>query len=490
MKKRRVSIIGSGFSALAASCYLAKLGYEVTIYEKNTNIGGRARQLKHQGFTFDMGPTWYWMPDVFERFFADFNKKVSDYYTLEKMNPAYEVFFGQNDSIKISGELAQIYEKFESIEEGSAQQLKIFLDQARTHYEIAVKDIVYRPGVSMLELVTPQTITKLHNLFIDIQSQVRKKFTNPKLIKILEFPVLFLGAKPSNTPALFNFMNWADFGLGTWNPKGGMYEVINGIVTLAKELGVQLVTNANVTEIIVKNNSVVGLKINEQIIDTDLVLSGADYAHTETLLPTVNRQYSDAYWSKKIFAPSCLLFYIGLNKKLVNVSHHNLFFDSDFEQHAVSIYDTPEWPANPLFYARFPSVSDASFSPEGKEALTFLMPIAANLSDDEATREKYFNIIIDRFEKVTNQKIKDDIIFCKSYCVSDFKQDYNSYGGNAYGLANTLKQTAFMRPKIKSSKVKNLFFTGQLTVPGPGVPPALISGKLAAGLIIKAMLAI
>ena len=483
---KTINILGSGFSSLAASCYLAKAGHKVTVFEKNSQIGGRARQYKKDGFLFDMGPTWYWMPDVFERFFNDFNKKPSDYYQLEKLNPAYEVYFGIGDSAVIPDSLDQIYYLFEKEEKGSSLHLKKFLKQAKNNYNVAVKDLVYRPGVSPLELITPKTINKLNQLFFDIRSQIQKRFNNPRLIKILEFPVLFLGAKPGNTPAMYNFMNWADFGLGTWHPIGGMFEVIKAMESLAKELGVTFKTNANVEKIKVVNGSVEGIVVNgESHNSADVVLSGADYHHTETLLDAQYRQYSEAYWNKKTFAPSSLLFYVGFNKKLKNVSHHTLFFDEEFDSHAEYIYDTPSWPKDPLFYASFPSISDNAFAPKEKEAATFLIPIASGIEDTEAHREKYFNIIIDRLEKLTNQKLKDEVLFVKSYCINDFVEDYNSYKGNAYGLANTLTQTAFLRPKIKSKKVKNLYFTGQLTVPGPGVPPALISGKIAAESILK-----
>ena len=483
---KTINILGSGFSSLAASCYLAKAGHKVTVFEKNSQIGGRARQYKKDGFLFDMGPTWYWMPDVFERFFNDFNKKPSDYYQLEKLNPAYEVYFGIGDSSVIPDSLDQIYSLFEKEEKGSSLHLKKFLKQAKNNYDVAVKDLVYRPGVSPLELITPKTINKLNQLFFDIRSQIQKRFNNPRLIKILEFPVLFLGAKPGNTPAMYNFMNWADFGLGTWHPIGGMFEVIKAMESLAKELGVTFKTNANVEKLKVVNDSVERIVINgESQNSADIVLSGADYHHTETLLDVQYRQYSEAYWNKKTFAPSSLLFYVGFNKKIKNVSHHTLFFDEEFDSHAEYIYDTPSWPKDPLFYASFPSISDNAFAPKEKEAATFLIPIASGIEDTEAHREKYFNIIIDRLEKLTNQKLKDEVLFVKSYCINDFIEDYNSYKGNAYGLANILTQTAFLRPKIKSKKVKNLYFTGQLTVPGPGVPPALISGKIAAESILK-----
>lgn len=483
---KNINILGSGFSSLAASCYLAKAGHKVTVFEKNSQIGGRARQYKKDGFLFDMGPTWYWMPDVFERFFNDFDKKPSDYYQLEKLNPAYEVYFGIGDSAVIPDNLDQIYSLFEKEEKGSSLHLKKFLKQAKNNYDVAVKDLVYRPGVSPLELITPKTINKLNQLFFDIRSQIQKRFNNPRLIKILEFPVLFLGAKPGNTPAMYNFMNWADFGLGTWHPKGGMFEVIKAMESLAKELGVTFKTNANVEKLNVVKNSVESIVVNgSSYKNADVVLSGADYHHTETLLDGQYRQYSESYWNKKTFAPSSLLFYVGFNKKLNNVSHHTLFFDEEFDSHAEYIYDTPSWPKDPLFYASFPSISDNAFAPKEKEAATFLIPIASGIEDTEAHREKYFDLIIDRLEKLTHQKLKDDVLFVKSYCINDFIEDYNSYKGNAYGLANILTQTAFLRPKIKSKKVKNLYFTGQLTVPGPGVPPALISGKIAAESILK-----
>ncbi|MGY5851318.1 phytoene desaturase family protein [Salegentibacter sp. F14] len=481
--KKSVSIIGSGFASLAAACYLARDGYQVEMFEKNKTIGGRARQLKREGFTFDIGPTWYWMPDVFERFFADFGKIPADYYQLEKLDPAYKVFFGKSQSITIGDTLEKIYKTFEAEEPGSAAQLKKFIDEALDNYNIAIKELVYRPGVSPFELVTPATAKKLGSFFSTISKEVRKEFKNPKLIQILEFPVLFLGAKASKTPAFYSFMNYADFGLGTWHPKGGMYKVIEGMEQLAQSLGVKINTSAPAEKIFVKNNTATGILVNGKRIESDYILSGADYHHTESLLPQQHRQYPESYWEKKTFAPSSLLFYVGFDKKLDNITHHSLFFDSDFEQHARAIYDEAQWPEDPLFYASFPSITDASASPNGQEAGIFLIPLAPDLEDSPQIRARYFKKIISRFEEITQQKVTDHILFWESFCVMDFKKEYNSYKGNAYGLANTLFQTAFLRPKLKSRKVQNLYFTGQLTVPGPGVPPSLISGKLAAGLI-------
>ena len=481
--KKNIIIIGSGFSSMSAACYLAKAGHTVQILEKNSTPGGRARQFKKDGFTFDIGPSWYWMPDVFEKFFGDFDRKVSDYYTLEKLDPGYEVYFDQMESIKIGDTLEKIYAAFEAEETGSAVKLKKFIKKAEDNYNIAIKDLVYRPGISPLELVTPATVKKVGYFLSTIKKEVTKEFKNERLAQILQFPVLFLGAKPSNTPAFYNFMNFADFGLGTWHPEKGMYSVVEGMVKMAEELGVKFNTSQNVETICVENGKATGVIANGVQIDADVVVSGADYNHSESLLKPKERGYTDAYWDKKVFAPSSLLFFIGLDKKVKNVSHHTLFFDVDFDAHARSIYDTPEWPKDPLFYGNFPSITDSSMAPEGKEACFLLIPIGPGIEDTEEMRDKYFNMVIERLEHLTKQSIKDAILFKESFCVNDFVSEYNSYKGNAYGMANTLLQTAFLRPKLKSKKVENLFFTGQLTVPGPGVPPALISGKLVASLV-------
>lgn len=487
--KKKIVIIGSGFSSLSAASYLAKKGFDVHVFEKNDTLGGRARQLKKDGFTFDMGPSWYWMPDVFESFYNDFGKSTKDFYTLNRLDPGYQVVFGENEIIPIGDSLEKIFAIFEKKEAGSSQKLKKFIASAKDNYEIAIKDLVYRPGLSPLELITPTTIKKVNYFLSNIKRDVYKDFKSPKLRQILQFPVLFLGAKPSNTPSFYNFMNFADFGLGTWHPENGMYSIVEAMVALAESLGVTFHTNSAIDKINVDNTgTATGIQVNGKQVQADVVLSGADYHHSETLLEPKHRAYSEAYWDKKVFAPSSLLFYIGLDKKVKNLAHHTLFFDVDFDEHARVIYDQPEWPENPLFYANFPSVSDPKMAPEGKEACFLLIPIAPGIEDTPEIREKYLNIVMDRLEKLTQQSLKKEMLFCESFCVNDFIEEYNSYKGNAYGLANTLLQTAFLRPKLKSKKVKNLYFTGQLTVPGPGVPPALISGKLVSELISEANL--
>ena len=482
---KRVIILGSGFSSLSAACYLAKAGHKVTVLEKNEQIGGRASVLKDNGFTFDMGPSWYWMPDIFESFFNDFGKKVSDFYQLEKLSPAYRVFFGENDWIDISDSPEKIIQTFDKIDPGSGKKLQIFLKKSEENYRIAMRDLVYQPGISFMELITLDT-AKRWNLFLkNISRDVAKITKNPKLKSILEFPVLFLGAKPSDTPAFYNFMNWADFGLGTWYPKGGMAQIVKAMQSLAEELGVEFRINHEVQQFNLNGDKVISAQTEYGNFDADIFISGADYAHTEMLLDESKRNFKKDYWQKKTFAPSSLLYYVGFDIKVDNVLHHNLFFDTDFEQHAKEIYDTFEFPEKPLFYANFPSKSDKKTAPEGMESAFFLIPVAVDLEDNQEIHDRYFDLILNRLEKNTGQKLKDKIVYYKSFGVKDFKSRYHSCRGNAYGLANTLLQTSVLRPGIKNKKLNNLFYTGQLTVPGPGVPPALISGKVVSEYVVK-----
>ncbi len=494
---KKVVVIGSGFAGLSTASFMAKAGWDVTVLEKHRLPGGRARKLVENGFTFDMGPSWYWMPDVFERYFNCFGKKVSDYYELERLDPSYRIYWkdGQSD---IPADYNELKKLFESIEAGSGERLDAFLKEAAYKYEVGINKLVYKPGQSLTEFLDWDTIKGVFKLdvFTSIEKHVGKFFQSQKLRQLMEFPVLFLGALPKDTPALYSLMNYADIKLGTWYPKKGMYEVVDGMYKLAKELGVKFYFEHDVTSINIENgnaNSVSAKKSSSELkssnisFDADVIIGSADYHFIETnLLPGNYRTYSDKYWDKRLMAPSCLLYYVGLNKKLEGVPHHSLFFDADFELHGAEIYKTKKWPADPLFYLSVSSVTDETVAPEGCDNMVFLIPVASGLeADTEELREKYFEKIMARFENKTGQSIRNNIIYKKNYSVANFKSDYNSFKGNAYGLANTLMQTAVLRPSCRSSKIKNLFYTGQLTVPGPGVPPSLISGEVVAKEVLK-----
>ena len=486
-KKPHVTVIGAGFAGLAAAALLAKNGCDVTVIEKHNMAGGRARSWEKDGFTFDMGPSWYWMPDVFENYYNLFRKTTSDFYKLERLSPSYRIYFGKEDTLDVPATLEALYQLFESLEPGSSKNLDSFLAQAKYKYDVGMNEYVFKPSHSVMEYFDPRLAISGIKLQLlgNMRKHVHKLFKNDKLRKLLEFPVLFLGATPQNTPALYSLMNYADLVLGTWYPIGGMRKIVDAMQQIAEEHGVKFIFNTEVTKIDVKSGKAEEIQTTQGSFKTDFVVGNADYHHIDQkLLEQKYRNYDANYWDKRTMAPSCLLFYVGLNKKLKNILHHNLFFDENFDQHAEEIYANPQWPSKPLFYACCPSITDTTVAPDGCENLFFLIPLAPGLTDSEEEREKYFELLLNRFKNLTGNDIKDNVLFKRSYAMNDFVEDYHAFKGNAYGLANTLKQTAFLKPSMKS-KVTNLLYTGQLTVPGPGVPPAIISGQVVAKEIIK-----
>ncbi len=487
---KSVIVIGAGFAGLAAATLLAKEGCRVTLLEKNDQPGGRARVWESEGFKFDMGPSWYWMPDVFEKYFALFDKKPSDYYQLKRLDPGYRIYYGKDDMLDVPADIQQLETLFDNIEPGSSKNLRKFLSQAEYKYRVGMGEYVQRPSHSITEFIDLNLILKSFGiqLLTSMSKHVRKYFKNPKLIKLLEFPVLFLGATPQNTPAMYSMMNYADLVLGTWYPDGGMNEIVQGMVKLAEQYRVDIRLNTEVIAIHTSGDTVVSVATTKGAVEADFIIAGADYEHVDQqLVDAPHRNYTERYWETRTMSPSSLLFYVGINKPLPGIQHHNLFFDEDFELHAREIYTEPKWPTKPLFYVCCTSKTDSHAAPAGCENLFFLVPLAPGLKDSEQLREEYFNKIVDRFERITGESIRNRIVVKRSYAMDDFKADYHSYKGNAYGLANTLAQTAFFKPAMRAKKIKNMLYTGQLTVPGPGVPPALISGQIAAHEALKMM---
>ncbi|WP_114748627.1 phytoene desaturase family protein [Pleomorphovibrio marinus] len=489
MPLKHVVVIGAGFAGISAATHLADKGYKVTILEKNSTPGGRARKFAAEGFVFDMGPSWYWMPDIFDQYFESFGKKTSDYYDLIRLDPSYAVIYGEGEFLNIPAKLDEFKSLLEGIEKGAAEKLEEFLAQAKYKYQVGIQEFVNMPSRSLMEFAKPRLLfdaLKL-DLFKSMSSHVRKFFKHEKIIRLMEFPVLFLGETAEKIPALYSLMNYADIALGTWYPMGGMHKIIEGMVSLAEEKGVHFKYNAEVNSIEIQDNKAKSVLLsNGENIPVDAVIAGADYHHVDqNLIPKAYSNYSPSYWDSRVMAPSSLLFYLGIDKKLKNLLHHNLFFDQPLEPHADAIYTRPRWPENPLFYVSAPSVTDPSVAPEGKENLFLLIPLAPGLKDNEEIREKYYHIIMTRLEELTNQEIRPHVVYKRSYAHSNFMADYHAYKGNAYGLANTLTQTAILKPSLKNKKVSNLYYTGQLTVPGPGVPPSLISGRVVANELIK-----
>ena len=482
-----VAVIGSGFGGLSSACYLADAGLDVTVLEKNGGLGGRASVLEAEGFRFDMGPSWYLMPDVFERFFGHFGYEPTDFYDLEPLDPHYRIFFKDGDSVDITPDRGEMRTLFESYESGAGEALDEYLDTSEKHYNTAMEKFIYEDRPRFRDWIDLDVMTAAPvglQLLGTMDDYVAKYFDHPKLRQIMQYTLVFLGGAPHNTPAIYNMMSHVDFNLGVYYPENGLSSVVDACVELGEELGVEYVTGAEATEIL---NHRDGFTVETEAgtFDTDFVVSNADYAHTEQeLLPEHERQYDEEYWDSRTYSPSAFLLYLGVEGDVEPLEHHTLVFPTDWNHHFEQIFDDPAWPEDPAYYLCVPSKTDDSVAPDGHSNLFALVPIAPGLDDTEETRAWYRDLVLDDIAENTGVDLRDRIVFEELFSVSEFTERYNSMEGTALGLAHTLRQTALFRPPHRSDACPGLYFTGSYTTPGIGVPMCLISGEHTASTLL------
>lgn len=484
---KKVVVIGAGFGGLSAASMLTKQGYEVHVYEKNSNPGGRTNVYHADGFKFDMGPSWYLMPDAFETFFKQFDKSPSDYYQLIKLDPAYKVYFSDNESILVKPDIDYMADEFEKLEKGAGVKFKKHMHKMKKKYELAVPRFLLKDYSNPTELLDMEIFK--HALSLELtnsyHNSIAKSFKSPKIQKILEFMAVFLGGSPYKLPGLYNLINWADFGLNVYYPQGGFFEVSKGLEKLAKELGVMLHYNKPVSEIVVENGKTKGIVAGGEMIEADLVVANADYQFVEEkLLKEEFRQYASSYWEKADMSPSGVCIFLGLNKTIPNLTHHTMVFSEGWENHFESI-EKGKMPDSPQYYISTPSKTDESVAPEGKENIFILVPISPYLTDNEENREKIFDYVMEDIKKKIGVDIRKHILHKRIFAQNDFINEYNAYKGNAFGLGHTLKHSITFRPPNKHKKVKGLYFVGQYTNPGTGTPLVLLSGILVSQLVQK-----
>ncbi len=490
MKKNKVLIIGGGIGGLATAALLARDNFQVTLVEKNKIVGGRARFLKLGNFYFDMGPSWYMMPEVFDRYFALFGKKTSDFYQLKKLKTHYRVFFEDGDYIDVKDDLKENLKIFKKYEKNGEQKLNFLINQAKYIYNFSMKDLVYLSYKNINELLRPKIIFNIHklNLFQSLHSHIQKIIKNPKLQKIIEYTTVFLGGSPFNTPAFYQLVLHADLNLGIYYPKGGIYKIIEALQKLCLDYGVNIITNEEVSKVFIKNKKIIKVKTNQnKQYYADIFIVNADYPFFETnLLPKTHQTYSKNYWQKKTFSPSAFLIYLGIKDDLKFSQHHNLYFTDNWQDHFRDVYQKKEIPTNPSFYYHVPSKTDSSMAPKNHHSVMILVPMPPNFYLDNKETENFYKKVINKFASINKIKnINDKIVVKKIFHATNFLEDYNSYFGSAFGIAHTLFQTALFRPKNFSSKIENLFYVGQHTNPGVGMPPVLISSQIVHNLVKK-----
>lgn len=488
---KKVVIVGAGLGGLSAACFLAQKGFDVTVIEKNDQAGGRATIYEENGFKFDLGPSWYWMPEIFESLFKKLGHNREDFFELKKLDPSYRIYWDKDDFIDMPANIGEVYELFDEIEHGAGKKLEKILQNSKVIYDLAINKLLYKYHSNLADMLTPEIIkeTVKNQLYVSLEKLIRKNFKSFRLEQLTTWQSLFLGASPQNTPAFYSFMLYADFVLNTWYPIGGIHEFPKALYEIAQKLGVKFQFEEPVKslEFNEKTKKVTKVITDKSEYETDYALMNCDYHFVETrLLPEQYRTYDESYWDKKTVAPSCLLFYIGINKKLSKIKHHNFFFENkeNWDQHFDSLFNNQDWPGErPTFYFSSTSVTDSSTAPEGHENIFVLIPIAADLDDTEEIREKYFNYTVQKMEYLLGEKFAKNIIVKKIVGPSEQKSVYNSFKGTCFGLAQTLTQSVFMRPNQKSKKVKNIYYAGHFTHPGIGIPMVPISAEIASQLI-------
>jgi phytoene desaturase len=482
-----VTVIGAGFGGLSTACYLADAGADVTVLERNGQVGGRASTLERDGYTFDMGPSWYLMPDVFERFFDAFDRTPGEYYDLEQLDPHYRIFWKDGDELDVTGDIEETKAAFESYEDGAGEALGNYLEEAEYTYDVGMERFVYRDRSKLRDFLDPEVALSAGGISLlgTMDEHVADYFEHPKLRQVMQYSLVFLGGAPSNTPALYNLMSHVDFNLKVWYPEGGMSGVADRIGDLAEELGVEFRLDEPVERIDPYARAYV-THTTEQSYRSDAVVSDADYAHTEMeLLAPEYRGHDADYWESRTWAPSAFLLYLGVEGDLENLEHHTLVLPEEWDPHFDEIFDEPGWPEDPAYYVCAASETDDAVAPEGKSNLFVLVPIAAGLDDDAETRQRYRDLILDDLAEHTGEDVRGRIEVEERFSVSEFAERYNSYAGTALGMAHTLTQTALFRPPHRSTELRGLYFTGANTTPGIGVPMCLISGELTADAVAE-----
>jgi len=480
----KVVIIGAGIGGLATANLLAKAGYDVHIYEKGSMPGGRSGQFKKDGFTFDTGPSWYLMPDVFEHYFELLDTSTKKELDLIKLKPAYKVFFEKSETVTITSDLEKDAATFETIETGAGNALKKYVEKSDETYQLSLKHFLYSNFTSPTDFLHSDITKRAHRMLglatTSIDRYVRRFVSNQRLKQILEYPMVFLGTSPFNAPALYSLMSALDFKEGVYYPRGTMYTIVERLVKLGENLGVTYHYNSSVKRIVVSSGHATGIELEGgEKVEADSIISNADLHFTETKLLTLNEQtYPESYWKKQEASPSALLLYLGVKGSIPEFEHHTLLFVEDWKANFDAIYKTKTTPETASLYISKTSQSDSGTAPKGHENIFVLVPLPAGIDLNQQQTNELTSHYFSQIKTMTGVDLESRIVSKTVFGPNDFKTEYNSWQSSMLGPSHKLSQSAFFRTPNKSKKVANLYYVGSGTVPGIGVPMCLISAEL------------
>jgi 1-hydroxy-2-isopentenylcarotenoid 3,4-desaturase len=489
---KSVAIIGGGIGGLATANRLAKAGFEVTVYEKDSQLGGRAGQKQQDGFTFDTGPSWYLMPGVFERYFAQFDVNVTDALQVKRLSPGYKVFFDGHAPLTITGNLSIDQRTFDKIEPGAGEALTQYVEASYEIYQLALKHFLYTDFTNPRSLIHPRVLRRTSHLInllrTPLHTYVSRYISHPQLQQVLEYPMVFLGTSPFEAPSMYSLMSALDFQEGVYYPKKGMYSIVELLVKIGTSLGVTYHTDTEILRISHRRSKARSLLLaNGETVSHDIMISNADLHFTETqLLAPEAQSYPEHSWHKRQSGISALLMYLGVKGELPNLEHHNLYFVKDWQRNFDEIYKDKQLPTTASMYVSRTSATDPSTAPHGHENLFMLVPLPTGLTLDREALEALSRQYLDAFAAAANiPDLKRRIVSKSLFGPDQFRDRFYAWEGTALGMSHVLKQSALWRIPPRSKKLRNLYYVGANTMPGIGVPMCLISADIVADKLIK-----
>jgi len=485
-QNRSAVIIGAGMGGLATALRLRRRGWEVIVLEKQPRPGGRSNLLQENGFRADTGPTILVMKAAFEEFYRDIQHDLHQRLRLVQLDPNYRIYYHDGSFIDLYSNMALLAQEVEKVRPGSAQRLFRFLGESAKKYELGM-EFVERNYDHITDLANPRAALRLWQTQAhqNLYRQVSRFFEfDDKLTKAFSFHSMFLGLSPMDALAMYSLITYADLALGMWFPMGGIYSIIEDMLDLCQEMGVELRTNAAVEEICIDSGRVTGARLNNgEVVKSDIVVSNADLPYTyHHLVPSrYRKRYSDSKLSKMDYACSGFILFLGVDRVYHNVRHQALYFSEDYRANLEAIFKTKRLPDDPSFHLNIPTVTDPSLAPPGHSLIYVLAPmpnLQADINWDEAAPHLR-EVLLNRLEQILDPELRRHIVWEHSYRPIDWLTDINATYGTAFGsLSHRFFQSSYFRPHNKADGIRGLYFVGQGTYPGIGMPMVMISSRL------------
>lgn len=476
-------VIGAGIGGIATAARLARNGYDVTVLEKNSQAGGRCDQIVRDGHRFDIGPTLFLMPEVFAETYAAMGERMEDHLDLRRIDPTYRVRFEDGTELALTANLHEMQEQLETIEPGAFGGLLRYLEEGHRHYKMSLDRFVGRNFYSLFEYFSPRNLPLLFQLkaLVKHYDNIGQYFDHPKLKAAFTFQNMYLGLSPYDAPATYSLLQYTELADGVWFPMGGMYRIIETMVSIAERLGVRFIYDAPVARITTEGDRATGVVLEDgRTFSADVIVANADLPYVYRHL--LQDESMSAQLEQKKYTCSAIMFYWGVDKVYDQLQHHNVFLANAYRESFDRIFEDYTLPDDPSFYVHAPSRTDPDAAPEGEDTLMVLVPVGhiqEGVNQDwDALKGRAREAALAGLARIGVNDLEEHIKFEISYTPLEWRSHYNLAKGAAFGLSHNFTQVGYLRPQNKHPRLGNLYFAGASTHPGTGLPIVLLSARL------------